>query len=188
VVDAQAALQRGAASAKATEVAAKQAGDEAPTPREAVALEAGEAEAPTIAEATEGEAGAPRTSEAEVVETGVSRTTEAEVAEAGASRTTEAEVVEASSGAAEPSAQDAETEAGQALVQPPVQDPPPLQESAREVEVRTISSDDTSRGKEVADAEAASTAEQPAPTSGEGSSALVRVQPEPHRWDSPHVL
>jgi len=125
VVDAQAALQRGAASAKATEVAAKQAGDEAPTPREAVALEAGEAEAPTIAEAIEGEAGAPRTSEAEVAETGVFRTTGATVAEVGASRTTEAEVVEASSGAAEPSAQDAETEAGQAPVRPPVQDPPP---------------------------------------------------------------
>ncbi|XP_066316156.1 protein MLP1 homolog [Miscanthus floridulus] len=55
---------------------------------------AGEAEAPTIAEATEGEAGALRTSEAEVAETEVSRTTEAEVAEVGASRTTEAEVAE----------------------------------------------------------------------------------------------
>ena len=99
VVDTQAALQRGSASSRATEVAAKQAGDEAPTPCEAGALKAGEAEAPTIAEAIEGEAGAPRT--------------------------TEAEVAEASSGAAEPSAQDAETEAGQAPVRPPVQDPPP---------------------------------------------------------------
>ena len=54
--------------------------------------------------------------------------------------------------------------------------------------VQTISSTDTSWGKEVVDAEAASTAEQLALTSGEGSSALVRVQPEPHRWDHLHVL
>ena len=40
----------------------------------------------------------------------------------------------------------------------------------------------------MADAEAASTAEQPALTSGEGSLALVRVQPEPHGWDRPRVL
>ena len=56
------------------------------------------------------------------------------------------------------------------------------------MEVHSISSDDTSRVKEVADAEVASTAEQPALTSGEGSSALVRVQPEPYRWDCPRVL
>ncbi|XP_066347856.1 uncharacterized protein [Miscanthus floridulus] len=226
VVDAQAALRRGAASARAdpkepvaqgeaTEAAMKQAGEEAPTPREVRAVESGEAEAPSIAEATEGEVEAPRTSEAEVAEAGASRASEAEVADAGAPRTTEAEVAEAGLGAAEPAAQDAETEAGQASV------PPPSQESAREVEVHSISSDDTSRGKdllgrvdqrkanrvffsfgsfvlkplkiedvskEVADAEAASTAEQPALTSGEGSSTLVRVQPEPRGWDSPHVL
>jgi len=64
---------------------------------------------------------------------------------------------EASSGAVEPSAQDAEMEAGQALVPPSVQGLPPSQESAQEVEVQTISSDDTSRGKEVADAEVSST-------------------------------
>ena len=56
------------------------------------------------------------------------------------------------------------------------------------MEVHSISSDDTSWGKEVADVEAASTAEQLAPTSGEGSSALVRVQPEPRGWDHPRVL
>ena len=56
------------------------------------------------------------------------------------------------------------------------------------MEVHSISFDDTFRGKEVADAEAASTAEQPALTSGEGSSALVRVRPEPHGWDSLRVL
>jgi len=56
------------------------------------------------------------------------------------------------------------------------------------VEVQATSSDDTSRGKEATDVEAASTVEQPAPTSGEGSLALVRVQPEPHGWDHPRVL
>ena len=56
VVEAQAAIQRSAASAKAdpkepvtqgeaTEAATKQAGEEAPTPREAGALKSGEAEA-----------------------------------------------------------------------------------------------------------------------------------------------
>ena len=78
--------------------------------------------------------------------------------------------------------------AGQASVPPPVQDPPPSQESAQEVEVHSISSDDTSQGREVADVEAASTVEQPAPTSGEGSLALVRVQLKPRRWDHPRVL
>ena len=82
----------------------------------------------------------------------------------------------------------AETKAGEASVPSPVQDLPPSQESVREVEVQTISSDDTSRGKEVADAEVASTAKQLAPTPTEGSSALVRVRPEPYRWDSPRVL
>ena len=53
--------------------------------------------------------------------------------------------------------------------------------------VQAVSSDDTSRGKEVADAEPASTAEQPVPTPTEGSLALVRVRPEPHGWDHPRV-
>ncbi|XP_066320371.1 uncharacterized protein [Miscanthus floridulus] len=156
-------------------------------PREAEALESGEAEAPSITKATEGEVEAPRTSEAkvaearasraseaEVADAGAPRTTEAKVAEAGAPRTTEAKVAKADLGAAEPVAQDVETEAGQASVPPPVQDPPLSQESAQEVEVHSMSSNDTSRGKEVADAEAASTTEQPTLTSSEGSSALVR--------------
>ncbi|XP_066354806.1 uncharacterized protein [Miscanthus floridulus] len=149
VVEAQATIQRGTALARADskepiaqeeaiEAAMKQAGEEAPMPREAGVLELSEAKAPSIAEATEGEAEAPRTSEAEVVEARASRaseaevadievprTTEAEVVEAGALGTTEAEAVEASLGTAELAAQDAETEAGQALVPPPVQDPPP---------------------------------------------------------------
>ena len=78
--------------------------------------------------------------------------------------------------------------AAQASIPPSVQGPPPSRESVREVEVHSISSNDTSRGKEVADAEAPSTVEQPAPTSSEGSSALVRVQPEPRGWDHPCVL
>ncbi|XP_066320422.1 uncharacterized protein [Miscanthus floridulus] len=123
---ARADLKEPVAQGEATEAATKQAGEEAPTPRDARALESGEAEAPSITEATEGEAEAPRTSEAEVAEAGASRASKAEVADVGAPRTTEAEVAE---------------------------------------------------GKEVADAEAASTAEQPALTSGEGSSALVRAAP-----------
>ena len=49
------------------------------------------------------------------------------------------------------------------------------------------SSDDTPRGKEAANAEAASTVEQPVLASGEGSSALVRVRPEPRGLDHPRV-
>ena len=56
------------------------------------------------------------------------------------------------------------------------------------MEVQATSSNDTSRGKEAVDVKAASTAEQPVPSSGEGNSALVRVQPEPHGWDHPRVL
>ncbi|XP_066324082.1 uncharacterized protein [Miscanthus floridulus] len=93
----------------------KQAGEEAPTPHEAEALKPGEVEAPSIAEATEGEVKAARTSKAEVADAGAPRTTEAEVAEAGALETTEAKATEASLGVAEPAAQDAKTEAGQAL-------------------------------------------------------------------------
>jgi len=54
--------------------------------------------------------------------------------------------------------------------------------------VQTISSDDSSHGKEAADVEAASTAEQPVPDLAEGGSALVRVHPEHHGWNFPRVL
>ena len=87
----------------------KQAGEGAPTPHEAEALELGEAEAPSIAEATEAEAEAPQTSNTEVIEVEASRTTEAGVAEVGLS-------------AAKPATQEAEMEAGQASIPPPVQD------------------------------------------------------------------
>ena len=81
VVEAQAAMQRGASSVRAdpkepvaqgeaTEVATKQAEEEEPTPYEAEAHELDEAEAPSVAEATEAEAEALRTSEAEATEAG----------------------------------------------------------------------------------------------------------------------
>ncbi|XP_066354257.1 uncharacterized protein [Miscanthus floridulus] len=130
----KAAIQRGTASARAdpkepvaqeeaTEAATKQAGEEAPKPHEAEARESDEAEAPSVAEATEGEVEAPRTSKATVVDARAPGTTEAEVAEAGL-------------GAAKPVAQDAEMKAGQASVPPLVQDPPSSQESAQDVELR----------------------------------------------------
>ncbi|XP_066321669.1 uncharacterized protein [Miscanthus floridulus] len=183
-----------------TGVATERAGEETPTPCEAKARESDGAKAPLVAEATEGEteaprtfeakateAGAPRTTEAEVAGTGAPETTEAGVAGTGAPETAEAGVAGAGVSATKLAAQEVEAEAGQASIPPPVQGPPPLQESAREVEVHLISFDDTSRAKEVVDAEAASTMEQPAPTSGEGSSALMRVRPKPHEWDHPRV-
>ena len=126
-------------------------------------------EAPKTATEWAGEE-VPRTSEAEVAE---ARAPEVEVPSAGAPWTIEAEVVEAS--AADPMTRDMEMEVGQALVPPSVQDLPSSPESAQEVEVHATSSDDTSRGKEAANAEAASTMEQPVLASTEGSSALVRV-------------
>ncbi|XP_066365505.1 uncharacterized protein [Miscanthus floridulus] len=122
-------------------------------------------EAPSIAEATEGETEAPRTSEADATEAGAPKTTKAEVAGTEAPETTEAGVVGAGVSTVKPVAQEVEAEAGQASILPPVQGPPPLQESTREVEVHSISSDNTSRVKEVVDAKAASTMEQPALTS-----------------------
>ena len=65
--------------------------------------------------------------------------------------------------------------AAAALVVPLVQGPPLLRESARETEVYPISSDDTSRAREVVDAKETDAVEQPAPLLDEGSSALVRV-------------
>ena len=78
--------------------------------------------------------------------------------------------------------------AAEALVAPVVQGLPLLRESAREAEVYPISSDDTSRAREVVDAEEIDAVEQPALLLDEGSSALVRVRPEPRGWDHPWVL
>ena len=65
--------------------------------------------------------------------------------------------------------------AAEASVPPLVQGLSLLRERAQEAEVHLISSDDTSRAQEVVDAEVAGAVEQPVPTPGEGSSALVRV-------------
>ena len=65
--------------------------------------------------------------------------------------------------------------AAETSVAPLVQGPPSLRESAREVEVLPISSNDVSRAREMADGEVAGAVEQPVPTPGEGSSALARV-------------
>ena len=54
--------------------------------------------------------------------------------------------------------------------------------------VQAISSDDSSHGKEAADIEAASTVEQPVLDPAEGSSALVRLRPEPRGWNFPRVF
>ena len=55
------------------------------------------------------------------------------------------------------------------------------------MEVQATSPDDTSRGKEAANVEAASTTEQPVLASGEGNSALAWVRPEPCGWNHPRV-
>ncbi|XP_066375551.1 uncharacterized protein [Miscanthus floridulus] len=78
--------------------------------------------------------------------------------------------------------------AAEATVVPLVQGSPLLRESAREAEVYPISSDDTSRAREVVDAEDAGAVEQPALVLDEGSSALMRARPKPHGWDHPQVL
>ncbi|XP_066323683.1 uncharacterized protein [Miscanthus floridulus] len=121
------------------------------------------------------EAGAPETAEASMAEAGAPGTTEATMAEAAAPGTTDADAIMAGL-----PAQEMEMKAAKALVAPLVQGLPPLRESAREVEILLISSDDTSRAQEMAGAEAAGVVEQPVPTPGEGSSALAR---ERDVWD-----
>ena len=79
-------------------------------------------------------------------------------------------------------------QAAEASVVPLVQGPPLLRESARETEVYPISSDDTSRAREVVGAEETDAMEQPVPLLDEGGSTLVRVRPEPRGWDHPRVL
>ena len=55
------------------------------------------------------------------------------------------------------------------------------------MEVPATSPADTSWGKDAADVEVDSTAEQPVPAPGEGNSALARVRPEPRGWNHPRV-
>ena len=117
VAEAQAALQRGAASARAdpkepatqggaAKAALTQTGEGAPPPYDGEAHESDGAEVPSVAEATTievprvseaeaTEAGAPRTAEAATAGVGVSATTKATMVEAGALETTEANVTTA---------------------------------------------------------------------------------------------
>ncbi|XP_066351258.1 uncharacterized protein [Miscanthus floridulus] len=140
---------------------------EATAPRTIKAAVAG-TRALATTEATMAEAGALETTEATMAKAGAPGTTEATMVEAEAPRTTEADVI-----AVRLSAQEVEMKAAEASVAPLVQGPPLLWESAREVEVLPISSNDTSWAQEMADAEVAGVVEQPVPTPGEGSSALM---------------
>ena len=54
--------------------------------------------------------------------------------------------------------------------------------------VYPIPSDDTSRAREVVDAEETNAVEQPTSLLDGGGSALVWVRPEPRGWDHPRVL
>ena len=112
---------------------------EAAAPRTIEATAAGTG-ALTTAEAMMAEAGAPETTEATMAEAEAPGTTEAMAAEAGAPGTTDADAIMAGL-----PAQEMEMKAEKALAAPLVQGPPPLRESAREVEILPISSDDTSR-------------------------------------------
>ena len=115
------------------------------------------------------EAGASAIAEAIEGEAGAPETSNVRAVDAGA---IEVEMAEARApGSVETEAMEMETE--QVLA-------PPL--------VQAISSDDFSHGKEAADVEAASTVEQPAPDPAEGSSALVRLRPEPRGWNFPRVF
>ncbi|XP_066324237.1 uncharacterized protein [Miscanthus floridulus] len=224
VAEAQAALHRGAASARAdlkepatqggaAEAALTEEGEAAPPPRDGkahgsdaaevpLAIETTRTEVPRVLSAAATETAAPGTIEAATAGTGALATTEATMAEARAPETAEASMVEAGApGTTEATmaearapgttdadaivaglpAQEMEMKAAKALAAPLVQGPPPLRESAREVEILLISSDDTSWTQEMAGAEAAGVMEQPVPTPGEGSSALAQLGSEASR-------
>ena len=184
MAEAQAAIQRGVASARVNPKGpAAQGGvaEAAPTQmREGVFLPRGGeahesdgavvpfvAEAPGVSEAEATEATAPTTAETAVAAIGVSASTEATMAEAGAPETAEAVIAEAGAPevttavvmAARPSVQEAEMSAAEASAVPLAQGPPLLRESARETEVYPISSDDTSRARGVVDVEETSAME-----------------------------
>ncbi|XP_066384685.1 uncharacterized protein [Miscanthus floridulus] len=161
VAEAQAALQRGAASARAdpkepatqggaTRVALTKAGEGAPLPHDGKARGLDRAEVPlpakvariealVVSQARATEAAAPRTIEVAAAGTRAPTTVEATVVGAEVPGTTEANVI-----AARLSAQEVETRAAEASAAPLVQGSPSLRESAWEVEVLPISSDDTS--------------------------------------------
>ncbi|XP_066365288.1 uncharacterized protein [Miscanthus floridulus] len=154
VAEAQATIQRGAASARVDpkELAAQGGvAEAAPTrsdgaivPFVAEALgasgaEATEAPAPMTAETVVSTVGVSVSAEATTTEAGAPETAEAVIAEAGAPKVTTAVVM-----AARPSVQEAEASA-----EPLAQGPSLLRESVREAEVYPISSNDTSRAQEV---------------------------------------
>ena len=133
VVEAQAAIQRGAASARAdpkepvaqgedTGAATEQAEEEEPTPRVVEAHESDGAGAPSVAEATEVKVEALRTSKAEATGAEALRASKAIAAGVRAPQVAEVEAADASLGMA---GQDADMGAGQASVLPLVQGPPP---------------------------------------------------------------
>ncbi|XP_066320160.1 uncharacterized protein [Miscanthus floridulus] len=122
VVEAQAAIQHGAASVAqggAVEASLTQIGEGAPPPHKAEAHESDGAEAPSVAEATEVKA--PQASKAKATEAGVPRTTKAAAAGAGAPGTTKATGAEANVSAARLAAQEVEMKAAEASVAPLVQ-------------------------------------------------------------------
>jgi len=165
--EAQAGVRRGAASGEAVseEAAAQEKGAEAAAGR----VEEEEPMPHDVVGLGAKEAGASAIAGAIEGEAGAPKTSDVRAVDAGA---IEVEVAEARApGSVETEAMEVET--GQILA-------PPL--------VRTISSDDSSRGKEAADVQAASTAEQPVPDPAEGSSALVRLRPEPRGWNFPRVF
>ncbi|XP_066317481.1 uncharacterized protein [Miscanthus floridulus] len=189
VAEAQAAIQRGVASARVDPkepVAQGGVAEAAPT-RSDGAIVPFVAEAPGASGAEAKEAPTPMTTETAVSVVGVSASVEATMTEAGAPETTEAVIAEAGAPevtaavvmAARSSVQEAKMQAAEASAVPLAQGPPLLRESAREAEVYPISSDDTSRAREVVGAEETNAVEQPTPLLDEGSLALVRVRPEP---------
>ena len=158
VASAGADLKRSVVQEEAPGAATEQTEEEGPTTRVTEAHESDGAKAPPVAEA-ESKVEAPRTPEAKMVE----------VSAAGLV------------------AWDSEMEVGQPLVPHLAQGLPPSQESAWEVEVPATSPADTSWGKDAADVEADSTAEQPVTAPGEGNSALAQVRPEPRGWNHPRI-
>ncbi|XP_066374751.1 uncharacterized protein [Miscanthus floridulus] len=174
VAEAQAALQCGAASARAdpkepatqggdARAAPTQVGEGAPPPHDGEAHGSDGAEVPLPAEATgievlvvsqarAMEAMAPRTIEVAAAGVGAPATAEATVVEARAPETTVAMMAEAGAPRTTEAnmimarllAQEVETKATEASVAPLVQGPLSLRESAQEVEVLPISFDDTS--------------------------------------------
>ena len=165
--EAQAGVRRDAASGEAVseEAATQEKGAEAAAER----VEEEEPMPRDVVGLGAKEAGASAVAEAIEGEAGAPKTSNVRAVDAGA---IEVEMAEARApGSVETEAMEMETE--QVLA-------PPL--------VQAISSDDSSRGKEAADVEAASTVEQPVPDPAEGSSVLVRLRPEPRGWNFPRVF